>query len=140
MSFFLVQINLVISNLHELSARWDSAWATKEKLFTPLYLYTFQEEKLDAIIGEENTHRCRIHPHEAAIYSLRAKGKHLDRFSSISKAVLTVEVDEKKEDSSVEIPVNFSKEDVAKVKIFSFCTILRICIDFNKKSMQCQIY
>ena len=100
-------------------------------MFIPLYLHTFQEEKLDAIIGEENTHRCRIHPHEAAIYSLRAEGKHLDRFRSISKAELTVEVDEKKEDSSVEIPVNFSKKDVAKVKKFiffcvQFCTFILI--------------
>ena len=94
--------------------------ATKGKFFTALYFYTFQEEKLDAIIGEENTHRCRIHPREAAIYSLRGEGKHLDRFRSISRAELTVEVEEKKEDSSVEIPVNFSKEDLAKVKILVF--------------------
>ena len=81
-----------------------------------LYIYTFQVKKLDAVLGEENTHRCRIHPHEAAIYSLRAKGKKIKRFRSISKAELTVEVDEKKKDISVEIPVNFSKEDLAKVK------------------------
>ena len=90
------------------------------------FILIFQEEKLDAIIGEENTHRCRIHLHEAAIYSLRAEGKNLDRFRSVSKAALTVEVDEKKEDSSVEIPVNFSKEDVAKVQIsffVQFCTL-----------------
>ena len=100
-------------------------------------IYTFQEEKLDAIIGNENTHRCRIHPHEAAIFSLGAKGKHLDRFSSISRVELTVEVDEKKEDFSVEISVNFSKEDVAKVKIFTLLKILHICIDFNKKRKIC---
>ena len=83
---------------------------------------------LDAVIGPENTHRCTIHPHEAAIYSLRAKGKKIKRFKSISKAELTVEVEEKKKDISVEIPVNFSKEDVAKVKILTFlCTFLRIC-------------
>ena len=78
---------------------------------------------LDAVIGPENTHRCRIHPHEAAIYSLQAEGKNLDRFRSISKAELTVEVEEKKKDFSVEIPVNFSKEDLAKVKILSFVYI-----------------
>ena len=74
-------------------------------------------KKLDAVIGEENTHRCRIHSHEVAIFSLQAKGRNLEMFKSVSKAELTVEVDEKKQDSSVEIPVNFSKEDVAKVKI-----------------------
>ena len=94
------------------------------KIFTALYLYTFQEKKLDAVIGPENTHRCRIHPHEAAIYSLRAEGKKLKTFRSMSRAELTVEVDEKKEDSSVEIPVNFSKQDLAKVKKLNFfCTI-----------------
>ena len=77
-------------------------------------------KKLDAVIGPENTHRCRIHPHEAAIYSLRAEGKNLETFRSISKAELTVEVEEKKEDFSVEIPVNFSKEDLAKVKKLTF--------------------
>ena len=85
-----------------------------------MYNYTFKEKELDAVFGAENTHRCRIHPHEAAIYSLEAEGKKLEMFRSISRAELTVDVEEKKEDFSVEIPINFSKEDVAKVKISLF--------------------
>ena len=94
-----------------------------------MYNYTFKVKKLDAVIGPENTHRCRIHPHEAAIFSLQAKGRNVEMFKSVSKAALTVEVDEKKEDSSVEIPVNFSKADLAKVKyslFVQFCTFVLI--------------
>ena len=85
-------------------------------LFPDIYLHTFKEKELDEVIGEENTHRCKIHPCEAAIYSLQGKGKNLETFRSISRAELSVDVEEKKKNFSVEIPVNFSKEDLAKVK------------------------
>ena len=77
------------------------------------------------MIGPENTHTCRNPPFEAAIYSLKAEGEKLDKFRAISKAELTVEVEEsteqqekpkKEEHCSLELPVNFSQEDVAKVR------------------------
>ena len=74
------------------------------------------------MIGPENTHRCRIHPHEAAIYSLEAEGEGLDMFKTISKAELTLQIDETKErkiqPSVVELPVTFSKKDVAKARFY----------------------
>ena len=67
----------------------------------------------------EYGHKCRSVPVEAAIYSLEAKGEELVKFRAFAMADLTVDLeDEKKqEQSSLELPVNFSKEDVVKVSI-----------------------
>ena len=76
------------------------------------------------MIGSGNIHRCReIQPFEATVYSLQAD--KLERFAAISKVELTVTVDaksdeeqrkKKKQFSSLELPVDFSKESVAKVR------------------------
>ena len=75
------------------------------------------------MIGPENTHKCREPPFEAAVYSLQAEGEKLERFWANSWAELTVEIDktskrqkQKQERSSLELPVDFSQEDVAKVR------------------------
>ena len=66
----------------------------------------------------DNCHTCRGEPFEAAVYSLEAKGEELKKFRANSKATLTVDVEEAAEphNSTVEIPVDFTKEDVSKVK------------------------
>ena len=81
-----------------------------------------QEKELWEVIGPENTHKCREPPFEAAIYSLKAEGEKRGKFRANSKAELTVEIDKfseqrenKQERSSLELPVDFSQEDVAKV-------------------------
>ena len=66
---------------------------------------------------------CRKPPFEAAIYSLNAEGEKQEKFNAISKSELTVEVEEsldhqqqqKRQHFSMELPVNFSKEDETKV-------------------------
>ena len=83
-----------------------------------------KEMELPDVIGSGNIHRCRkIQPFEAAVYSLQAD--KLERFAAISKVELTVTVDaksdevqrkKKKQFSSLELPVDFSKESVAKVR------------------------
>ena len=85
-------------------------------------LVTFQEKELLDVINLEYGHRCRAEPVEAAIYSLEAKGENLEKFRAIATAEVTVELEEnteqqekKYEYSSMELPVDFSKEDVAKV-------------------------
>ena len=83
-----------------------------------------KEMELPDVIGSGNIHRCReIQPFEATIYSLQAD--KLERFTAISKVELTVTVDaksdeekrkKKKQFSSLELPVDFTKESVAKVR------------------------
>ena len=70
------------------------------------------------VVGLDNCHTCRGEPFEAAVYSLEAKGAELTKFRANSKATLTVEVEETPEPhkSALEIPVDFTKDDVAKVK------------------------
>ena len=74
------------------------------------------------MIGRENTHKCREPPFEAAIYSLTTEGEKRDKFRANSNAELTVEVESseqqenKQERSSLELPIDFSQDDVAKVK------------------------
>ena len=81
------------------------------------------------MIGSGNSHRCRdIEPYEATIYGLQAD--KLETFSAISKVELTLAVEgtpdeehqkkKKKQFSSLELPVDFSKEDVAKVVVRFF--------------------
>ena len=74
------------------------------------------------VINLEYGHRCRADPVEAAVYSLQAAGEEVDRFRANATADVTVELEEtaeqkekKQECSSLELPVDFSREDVAKV-------------------------
>ena len=62
-------------------------------------------------------HQCREPPFEAAIYSLEAEGQVLEKFRADVNAELTVELKESKkmERSTVALPVDFSREDVARV-------------------------
>ena len=77
------------------------------------------------MIGDENLHRCRDPPCEAAVYNLKTEGKKPAKFRANSKAELTVEVGEssdpqqekKIEHSSLELPVDFSEEDVSRVRL-----------------------
>ena len=75
------------------------------------------------MIGLDCCHKCREEPFEAAVYSLEAEGEVLDKFRANTKSELTVEVadsskdqqEKKREHSSLELPVDFSKEDVTRV-------------------------
>ena len=74
------------------------------------------------MINLEYGHRCRADPVEAAIYSLQAKGKEFERFRANVTAEVTVElestdVEKKQQRSSLELPVDFSKEDLMKAKM-----------------------
>ena len=72
----------------------------------------------------DNCHRCRAEPFEATIYSLEATGKVLEIFKANFEAELTIEPDEtaaqqsqeKHESSSLELRLNFSREDAVKVE------------------------
>ena len=76
------------------------------------------------MINLEYGHRCRADPVEAAVYSLEATGMELERFRANATAEVTVDLEntekqeKKQEHSCQEIPVDFSREDVAKVKEF----------------------
>ena len=75
------------------------------------------------MINLEYKHRCRHEPIEAAIYSLRANVEELEMFRANASVDLTVDVEEstdeqgerKQERSCLELPVDFSKDDVTKV-------------------------
>ena len=81
-----------------------------------------QERQLLEVIGLDNCHQCRGEPFEAAICSLEAKGD-LQKFKSSGRADLTVAVEQPSdqqeekthEHSSLELPVDFCREDVSKV-------------------------
>ena len=72
----------------------------------------------------DNCHRCRAEPFEATIYSFEAPGKALEIFKANFEAELTIEPDEtaaqqskeKPEISSLELRLNFSREDAVKVE------------------------
>ena len=73
------------------------------------------------MINLEYGHKCRSAPVEAAVYSLEATGKELERFRANATAEVTVDVETKDQEkkqqrSSLELPVDFSKEDLAKVR------------------------
>ena len=80
------------------------------------------------IINLECGHRCRAQPVEASAYSLEASDRVPERFRADAAADLTVEVEEtvgqeqekKTERSSMELTVDFSKQDVAEVIFHSF--------------------
>ena len=71
----------------------------------------------------DNCHRCRAEPFEATIYSLEATDKSLEIFKANFQAKLTIEPDEtaaqqsqeKLKSSSLELRLNFSREDAVKV-------------------------
>ena len=75
------------------------------------------------MIGSGNIHRCReVQPFEATIYGLQAD--KLETFAAISKTELTMTVEglseeeqrkKRKQFSSLELPVDFCRESVAKV-------------------------
>ena len=69
------------------------------------------------VIDLDYCHKCRDPPFEAAIYSLEAEGEELEKFRADANAQLTIELEEqgKMECSTVALPVDFSKEDLAKV-------------------------
>ena len=74
------------------------------------------------MIGPGNVHRCSGDPIEAGSYCLQAEGPMIERFRANGKAELKVDVEEessedqqKPEHSVVELPVDFSKYDLAKV-------------------------
>ena len=87
------------------------------------------------VIELDSCHKCRDPPFEAAIYSLEAEGEVLEKFRANVNAVLTVEIEGSSEDqqetvkehSYLVLPVDFSKEDVARVnKIHIF--VLKRCM------------
>ena len=84
--------------------------------------FYFQTKELLDVINLEYGHRCRADPVEAAVYSLEATEKELERFRADVNAEVTVALEEtaeqkekKQECSSLELPVDFSRDDVAKV-------------------------
>ena len=72
------------------------------------------------VIGSGNIHRCReVQPFEATVYGLQTD--KLETFSAISRVELTLgtsdeEQRKKKQFSSLELLVDFSKVSVAKVR------------------------
>ena len=77
------------------------------------FYFFIQKMELLEVLGSGNTHRCReIEPCEATIYGLHAD--KLEKFAAISKVELIV-VDEKQPFKPLELPVDFSKENVVKV-------------------------
>ena len=96
----------------------------KQFYLFPKFLILQKKRFLD-VINVEYGHRCRAEPIEAAIYSLAAKCVGFDKFRATATAQLTVDIDEtsakqeekKTEQFSLELPVDFSKEKVAKVRL-----------------------
>ena len=82
-----------------------------------------QEKDLLAVIGRGNVHRCSGDPIEAGSYSLQAEGVKIEKFRANGKAELTAEVEEtperdedkKTELVAVDLPVDFSKQDLDRV-------------------------
>ena len=73
------------------------------------------------MVNLEYGHRCRADPVEAAVYSLEATGKELERFRANATVKVTVDLEttdqeKKQQRSSLQIPVDFSEEDLAKVR------------------------
>ena len=72
----------------------------------------------------DNCHRCRAEPFEATIYSLEATDKATETFKANFEAELTMvpeetaakQSQEKPETSSLELRLNFSREDAVKVE------------------------
>ena len=81
--------------------------------------------KLSDVMGDGNAHKCRGPPFEATVYNMTCKGKKTENFRANSKTELILVFDQStdqhqqknktEEHCSLELPVDFSKEDVAKV-------------------------
>ena len=79
----------------------------------------------------DNCHRCRAEPFEATIYSLVTTGTALDTFRANFQAGLTIELEDtastskekpekaKTEQSSLELPLDFSRDDLKNVNLDS---------------------
>ena len=87
-------------------------------------------ELLD-VIGSGNIHRCReVKPYEATIYGLGSE--KLQSFEAVSKTDLTLAVggnsqeepNQRNQITSLELPVEFSRESLEKVRITFSQTIL----------------
>ena len=71
----------------------------------------------------ENGHRCRAPLTEATIYSLEAAGKVPEKFRSNFYAEFILDNDTgetsdcQKEQPSLEIPVDFTREDTARISL-----------------------
>ena len=80
------------------------------------------------VINLEYGHRCRAEPVEAAVYSLEATGVYIHKFRANASAELTVELEEtadeeqekKLEYSSMELPLDFTREYLEKVRPISY--------------------
>ena len=74
------------------------------------------------MINLEYGHRCRAAPVEAAIYGLEAKSEEPESFQANATAEVTVDLEtpdlqeKTQERNYLELLVDFSEEDVAKVK------------------------
>ena len=87
------------------------------------FLNNLQKKELLDVVRLDNCHTCRAEPFEATIYSLEATDKTLERFKANFEADLTIELDEtaaqksheKPESSSLELRLDFSREDTVKV-------------------------
>ena len=84
-----------------------------------------QNETVESLAILTNGHTCRAEAEEATVYSLRAEGLAADeitwkRFSSIFRAELISETDARAtstEPTSLQIPVDFSTDEVAIVSL-----------------------
>ena len=94
-----------------------------------------QEKELCEVMGEENTHVCREPPFEAAIYNLKAEGQNHEKFKANSTVALNIQIEgatdqhlqKKIEHCSLELPVDFSKDDVTRVRIILIGYIYLTC-------------
>ena len=86
------------------------------------YIHFFQTKEFLDVVNLEYGHRCRANPVEAAIYSLQAKAEYLHKFRANASAELTVELEETVDEqqklkySSMELPLDFTKEYLEKVR------------------------
>ena len=85
-----------------------------------------QRRNFTDVANLENGHRCRAPPVEATIYGLKATGNVWEKFKSNFDARLISDPDpgetsfkqnERSKEPSLQIPVDFTREDVAKVRI-----------------------
>ena len=76
---------------------------------------------------------CSATPTAATVYSLRATGEIWERFSSVFSAELTSETYVEAEPASLEIPVDFTKDDVVIVRFGRFISLeIQIYQGFQK--------
>ena len=82
-----------------------------------------QRRRFVDVANLENGHRCRAPLTEAIIYSLEATGKVPEKFRSnfYAELILDTEAGETSDDQdelpTLEVPVDFTREDVARVSL-----------------------